>query len=225
MCVYTEPYQIEDAIQLLLLTELADYYCALRILSRTLDGAMINSPNFCSSIRAKALDLFVAAGKLRNALLFRECLIWVVGPNQNPVYLELKAGDRNIRQVAKHAHGDISIKLAKVQQRLWRYAGIDFRDNWRDNWENHLFSNLGYCGEVDEDPENRFPVEFPWLLRYIISANPEILDEGSCEGLLRSSIVLEKGVYEAGKENCEDNFLCAEVTDEDLPWDVNETDW
>jgi hypothetical protein len=77
---YSQPYQVDDVSQFLRLTELAEYYLALPILSRTLDGALINSPDFCNLICGNASRLFVAAAKLRNALLSRECLIWVVNP-------------------------------------------------------------------------------------------------------------------------------------------------
>lgn len=51
-----------------------------------------------------------------------------------------------------------------------------------------------------------------------------MLDIGQCEGLLKSKLVLDKG-HQAGVGDCEDCFLCAEVEDEDLPWDVDENDW
>jgi hypothetical protein len=43
------------------------------------------------------------------------------------------------------------------------------------------------------------------------------------EALLKSKLVLDKGQHVAGVEI--DSILCAEVLDEDRPWDADEIDW
>ncbi len=191
---------------------------------------MINSPNFCSQIRIEALSLFVVAAKLRNALLFRECLIWIVGPHEKPDYLELT--DHKLRRVARLAHGDISIRLSTVQKALWRIAKDDWANDWRSSWDAKLFRDLDHCGKTGSNTQNMYQLRYPWFLR---SLRVKSLSRYKIyEGLLESNLVLRKGVYEAGSEDCvaeaggddcEDHFLCAEVADEDLPWDINESDW
>lgn len=49
--------------------------------------------------------------------------------------------------------------------------------------------------------------------------------QGDFDGLLDNKLVLDKGVCRAGEGDFENYFFCAEVSDEDLPWDINETDW
>ncbi|KUJ22224.1 uncharacterized protein LY89DRAFT_574625 [Mollisia scopiformis] len=110
MCaIYTRPYQLINTKELLLMTALADYYCALPILTRILDGAFINSPQFCKGIGSHASELFVAAAKIRNALLFRECLIWVVISYRDREFESLE--DKRLRMIVRCAHGEVSTRL------------------------------------------------------------------------------------------------------------------
>jgi hypothetical protein len=50
------------------------------------------------------------------------------------------------------------------------------------------------------------------------------MDRVECD-LFESKLVLCRGLYKPGDGCCKDNFLCAEIDDEDLPWDTNKTDW
>lgn len=43
--------------------------------------------------------------------------------------------------------------------------------------------------------------------------------------LLENKSVLVRPNNDIGKDDLEDQFLCAEVDDEDLPWDITENDW
>jgi hypothetical protein len=45
--------------------------------------------------------------------------------------------------------------------------------------------------------------------------------------LLASNLVLDQTVFGAGDGEglCNRSFLCAEISDEDLPWDSSEIDW
>jgi len=42
--------------------------------------------------------------------------------------------------------------------------------------------------------------------------------------VLLNRLKLDRNDFEAGFSDCIDSFLCAEINDEDLPWDVNETE-
>ncbi|CZR55437.1 uncharacterized protein PAC_05325 [Phialocephala subalpina] len=228
--IYVQPYKLGTAEELLLMTDLADYYCALPILSRTLDGALINSPTFSDQIQKSANELYVAAAKLRNALLFRECLIWVVGPHNNPVYKTLD--DPRLRMVARCAHGEISTKIASVTARALRRGTGDWvkmanskPDRWAYGFDRLMFGPLydGYYDNMDMDA-----VHYPRWFRDIEQEGDELLDDesGDFEGLLEDKLVLDRGYHTAGDaDKYPDNFFCAQVSDEDLPWDVNETDW
>ncbi|KAH9215140.1 hypothetical protein DL95DRAFT_461401 [Leptodontidium sp. 2 PMI_412] len=107
--IYNRSYSIANVDEFLSLVEMADYYCALPSLSQTLYSSMLRSPSFVGEIRHRSLDLFVAAAKVRNALLFREALIWIVGPYNDPEFQQLE--DRSLRSIAKSVHGELSTRV------------------------------------------------------------------------------------------------------------------
>ncbi|KAF7903496.1 uncharacterized protein EAF01_006545 [Botrytis porri] len=88
--MYSTPYTIKDFEELSTLTRIADFYCALPIVSATLTGALIDSPIFlkrevedpsaCTKDQlAEDYDSMIfLAQKLRNPILFRECLVHIV---------------------------------------------------------------------------------------------------------------------------------------------------
>ncbi|PVH87079.1 hypothetical protein DL98DRAFT_355713, partial [Cadophora sp. DSE1049] len=87
--VYLKPYVIDSCHLFLSLTKLADFYCTLPVVSRTLDIAFHISPKFIQEIPRYRCKIFTAAVKLRNKILFKESLIWVVGPWSEPAYNNL----------------------------------------------------------------------------------------------------------------------------------------
>lgn len=74
--MYCAPYAFNDVAQLILTTELADYYCALPILSRTLLQALFSSK---LDILRNAVTLVETAYTLRHAELLRECVVYLAG--------------------------------------------------------------------------------------------------------------------------------------------------
>jgi hypothetical protein len=250
--IYSRRYTIESTAQLQVMIELADYYwyflpvyfeekyapglfemiadmmsSALPKLSTTLDGALVNSPKFYATIRDNCAILYVAAAKLRNALLFRESLIWVVGPHRNPLFRTIS--DAHLRMVARCVHGEISSEINIVNENLLQ----EFADDWDSEWENEkdakFLSTVNDCallGQFEGGVTKALAV--PAYYQSFVTQAEEILDNKKAEllrGLLRSNLILDRGVYEAGEGDLMDNFLCAKIADEDLPWDITETDW
>lgn len=87
--MYNKQYLIYDLDDLEILTEIADYYCALKIVSRTLDGPIFSVFLFARDIVEDPVRGLVLAHKLRNALLYRECLILSQGPWYKPAFWSL----------------------------------------------------------------------------------------------------------------------------------------
>lgn len=82
--MYMLPYHIRYDGQLLRVTAMADYYCALPIFSRSLNTALLAMKNdgyaslyWSLKPEQSALKLLPIAAKLPNSLLFRECLVWI----------------------------------------------------------------------------------------------------------------------------------------------------
>lgn len=84
---YNQSYRIRDFDQFDKLVGMADYYCGLPILSRSLDLAMSKSYFFSwRELNKHALTVINLAVKLRNATLFRECIIHLSGPWHKPCF-------------------------------------------------------------------------------------------------------------------------------------------
>jgi hypothetical protein len=86
--MYSLPYQVLTFAELERLTNTAEFYGALRIVSYTLSNALLDSPIFTPSTRGdehgtefirEAREILFLAKKLRHAVLFRDSFIVVVG--------------------------------------------------------------------------------------------------------------------------------------------------
>jgi hypothetical protein len=127
--MYNMPYDIGSADELLQLTAIADYYCALRIVSRTLHPGhrflwtQKNPPIIFPPIGSGQLqDLLSAAVKLRHKALFQDCLIIGAGKINDPFvrYIE----DKKVREQAKDMHievlNNVAVNQCLLLQRLNR---------------------------------------------------------------------------------------------------------
>lgn len=89
--MYRLPYEVKTYSELKLLTNIAEYYCALPVVSATLSDALLVSPMFeyhlapldtaCGTTEfiKQARKILFLARKLRHAALFRDAAIVVVG--------------------------------------------------------------------------------------------------------------------------------------------------
>lgn len=218
--IYGRSYNIVNVDELLNLVEKADYYCVLPALSQTLDGAMVRSPEFVGDIRYRSLDLYVAAAKVRNALLFREALIWIVGPYNDPEFQQLE--DRSLRSIAKSVHGELSTRVLSVVQSLLVDLHLDHAENYADDLNELVFGIL-----PRENLDEGKKVLLPWYFRRLVGRLPEeYIDDGMLQ-LLQNELKLSRDMYNAGasKNDLEGHFLCATIEDQDLPWDPEEMDY
>jgi hypothetical protein len=120
--MYNMPYDIGSSKELLRLTEMADYYCALRIVSCTLHAGQRflwrqkNPPIIFPPIRSSELyELFSAAVKLRHKALFEDCLVIGAGKLIDPLFKYIE--DEKVREQAKEMH--ISVLNDVVGKHRW----------------------------------------------------------------------------------------------------------
>lgn len=88
--MYSRPYTIKSVEELSTLTQIADFYCALPIVSVTLTDALLDSPIFLKRENGNSTactkdqlaedcdSMIFIAQKLRSSVLFHECLIHIV---------------------------------------------------------------------------------------------------------------------------------------------------
>jgi hypothetical protein len=220
--IYLRPYKIESCAELTCLTSLADYYCALPILSRTLDSALYISFDFVESIWCNPCEVFVAAAKLRNALLFRDCLICLTGPWSEPEYEGLL--DPRLKKIARRSYAEIGVKVAHAERKITEHRLQEVVNGKRhvDKAYTSVALNNAPFREIEG-------IYLPSIYRDLSKSDSKernfsfipILRE-----LLENKLVLGgRGNQLLGCGDLYDYFLCAEIKDEDLPWDSNEIDW
>jgi len=118
--VYLRPYSIDSIPELTNLTDMADYYWMLPIVSHTLSNALLNSQeSFIKEIKTDPCAVFEAAAKLRHKVLFREALVWVVSDWRHPAFKE-EGGLSNprLRQVARCVYGEIAIMVSRSTSKI-----------------------------------------------------------------------------------------------------------
>ncbi|KAF7958337.1 hypothetical protein EAE96_001888 [Botrytis aclada] len=93
-CIYRIPFEINSK-QLIELTKLADYYRCLPAVSNNFYACFYVSPNFDIY---KARDLTESAYKLRQPLLFRDCITYIAGTMRPLDGLQYKSESSNTEQ-------------------------------------------------------------------------------------------------------------------------------
>ncbi|KAK0115490.1 hypothetical protein ONS96_013945 [Cadophora gregata f. sp. sojae] len=253
---YVNPYCISSCSELSILTRLADFYCALPIVSRTLNMAFLSSPDLINDLPNHRCEAIELATKLRNKILFREALVWIVGPWSMPMYHTLE--DTKLRKIAHKVYADIALKIVDINHKLLAVIShevnvvkMEIEDSpvkrAMDQAMDQAITRTNRRGDFYMP---RYFRELDKALRaYCIYPLEELLED-AMNGLLRNNLLLNKGTLKSGKatpvipeeenniddeeipeevrpetRSMEDHFLCAEIEDEDLPWDVNETDF
>jgi hypothetical protein len=235
--IYNRPYTVKNTKFLVALTELADYYRALPVVSRTLSDALLDSRTFVNQMQVDEPYLICeSAARLHHKVLFRDALIWVVGRWQVPLTTEVS--DRKLRQIAECAHGKIATSVSKILGKIM----LGFCAYGSETWSFKFRKSI--CGPQLNDGPNLYvqadTIDFeaagmyncPQFFRNILTKNDwrrRVKMEGlGIEELLENHLVLDQRNLAPGvvSDNLtEYYFLCATVADDDLPWHPEEIDW
>ncbi|KAH7403259.1 hypothetical protein BKA64DRAFT_641261 [Cadophora sp. MPI-SDFR-AT-0126] len=236
--IYLKPYVIDSGELFLSLTQLADFYCALPVISRTLDMAFHISPEFIKDIPRFRCKVFTAVAKLKNKLLFRESLIWVVGPWSEPAYNTLD--NPRLKKIARAAWAEVAAKISEIHCQLTQDIGeeaqaltVDTPAYFRSFYRILKRSPFDIDDEfLDDIRDNEVATLIASLLKSNLVLNRDALESGTGSDLfppyylgVEDGIPLDEFSPNYPQANMEDHFLCVEIDDEDLPWDVNETDF
>jgi hypothetical protein len=100
--IYRMPIEIYSVKHLEIITELADYYRALPETSKAVTSSLLDSRAFTTTIPENCVKLLEVSRKLRNKVLFKECLIHCTGPWRRPKYLLLK--DLALKELCETAY-------------------------------------------------------------------------------------------------------------------------
>jgi hypothetical protein len=240
--IYNQPYIVTPS-SLIAVTELADYYCALPVLSRSLDGAFFRNTNFINELFCALSpicigNLLYAAIKLRHPPLYRDCLAISIGPWHDPFFHGF--ADRKMEHASERLYNQVGAQVAKVHLNLLAYCtehSSEFDSDVDRDHASHFWQKLRDMGrevrEREEDiqislgggPRNA-SLSLPTLYREVydteLSHNTPITVIVS--DLMGGNLMLDRSLL-GGLSDCRDHFLCGWVEDEDLPWDPAENDW
>lgn len=226
--MYNRPYKFQTTDELRRITGLADFYCALPIVSATLSGGLLGSPIFQISPRAEncnfsdfeleAPALLDAAIQLRHAVLLRECFIHTVsqwpqvrsGEGLAGVDALGKVAETKCSHLIKNAYIHILEMIIDINQGMNlipRYDIAKVHGDCGSHFQPATQDALFYRRLkllVDSQRVDKF-VEIRETLNNLMKNNLALNRTGSVPG-------------EAGGPYVE-RFLCANIANEDMPWD------
>ncbi|TGO08726.1 hypothetical protein BTUL_0194g00060 [Botrytis tulipae] len=208
-CMYGKSFTLASFDDINFLAKVADFYGALPVVSRTLDTVFFRSPTFIERIPDNAGSLLKIAYQLRNRTLYKECMIHVAGRwKSNPCISEDNM-DLRIRVLV--AYGSICDKLVTANQKLIELVAKIPRDQ-------NIHDELRWMAQRCSTSLSVYYRQF-----YDKQYNKEINE--TIAKILTSNLILDPSKLGAGQGKFKDYFVCAEITDKELPWDEEEEDW
>ncbi|TGO08200.1 hypothetical protein BTUL_0221g00170 [Botrytis tulipae] len=208
-CIYRIPFEI-DPKQLTELTKLADYYRCLPAASNNLYACFYMSPNLDIH---KARDLIESAYKLRQPLLFRDCVIYIAGTMQPMSRLFYQDKNLNTQQALQQVLMAVRNKIfenhLEAQEAMYTKASSS----------GELFKTMK---EISVKVLEQDFFHQPYFYRKLLDREEEFFED--LNYVLSGNLQLDSSAM-AGVGYYDDHFFCADLSDEDLPWDTTETDW
>lgn len=227
--IYQKPIIIHSFNHLEKMVELGNYYRTLPTLSNAVDAALLNSHKFTANITKNCLKLLSISAELRNKLLFRESLVHSTGPWETPQYLDLT--DPVSKKICDEAYKKIHVTIMSFTQRMLLYMTSSTAQTVHEECSKMLFECAQGCRNESMDPrESHNTFNLPRYLRNIerrVGLGFVIVPLETLKPLLQSKLVLDRSGFYAGGSvgSYMSSFLCTEIRDEDLPWDVNQIVW
>jgi hypothetical protein len=233
--VFNQQSIISDSLDLCALTSLADITCCLPVVKNSLFQSMFNNPSLNASIQTKPSELIHWALKLRHPLLFRECLIYLLGPFNSPRYLKLE--DKRLVQFAKGVDERFRARVFNVMRDLTEVAldkemypngtGKESKDSLSfEKISREMLVRSTVMSVATQLKKVRYPAYFRKLysLEYqgdkLHAAVKRIL-----EPILGNNLVLDGSGMQAGEGRYSDYFLGFDIPDEAMPWNADARDW
>jgi hypothetical protein len=224
--LYHEQIEIYSVEHLELTTQLADFYGALPETSKAITSSLFASQAFTASIPENCVKILELSYKLRNKVLFKECGIHCTGPWRRPKYPLLE--DPILRGLCE-----------TVYQRILQQIGLFFQE-LLGNLPSHAPFNqeiavsllqttprFAYHKRQGDMTGMDLPGYFCQLQKNLGGKtwlSNEVKE--SLKQLLHSELLLDRSACFPGEPGIfSGSFLCAEIKDSELPWDVNEKSW
>jgi hypothetical protein len=173
--------------------------------------------SYLSEFVQRADEIIFAAKKLRHPILFRECFIHLVSAlhgfyslslpalrNGKDLWLVLNEGKSTLR--GKILQAQHCVLMICLDRNLEEDLRLDIRNAYCQK-------SGGYCS-----------LRFRQLLA-ILDEKKHFRAIRSIQELLQNNLALDRTNFGAGEGPYSERYLCAELADEDMPWDAAESDW
>jgi hypothetical protein len=173
--------------------------------------------SYLSEFVQRADEIIFAAKKLRHPILFRECFIHLVSALHGFYTLSLPAlrNDKDLWLVLNEGKSSLRKKILRTQHFILMIClDKDLEEDLR------LDMRDAYC----QKSWAYFSLRFRKLLA-VLDEKKHVSAIRSIEGLLQNNLALDRTNFGAGEGPYRERYLCAELADEDMPWDADESDW
>jgi hypothetical protein len=167
-----------------------------------------------SEFMQRAGQIIFAAKKFRHPILFRECFIHLVSSLHDFYSLSLPAlrNDKDLWLVLTEGKSSLRKKILQTQHFVLMMC-----------LDRHLEEDLRLVMAYFRKPEY-CSSGFRQLLA-ILDKKKHFRAIESIEEVLQNNLVLDQTNFGAGEGPYTKRYLCAELADEDMPWDAAESDW
>ncbi|KAB8291542.1 hypothetical protein EYC80_006343 [Monilinia laxa] len=244
--IYRMRTSITSVEELATITRLADYYCALPSVSSSVESSLLNDTGLFYRHAAYMFsefemdEAFKAATKLRNPVLFRELVVIAVSDWDLHIDPDrFKEMDGEVRLVIVTAAHRVSAMSNHTRNELSRAARNPFTDiaaEEADEIRRRLERYQLDHGTVSpyKSSHRHYSEQLDYLRR--IKSNVPVKDSEDDSKLSGSALnslidilirILKVNLRLSPIPELEDRegFFCAEVSDDELPWDTTVTDW
>lgn len=219
---------VANVEELCVLTAMAGYYLCLPAVSNSIYATLLNNECLSRSIAYDPCKALNCAYELRHSTLFRESMIYALGPWSKPRYEQLESD--KLRTLAAFLRAKMEKKLYKVdcQLRLMQPN----KEVYGDNVQKYFHSVLSACFQPGANGEEGI-ILCPQYYRRLYNNNsrervPDNLMASlrrMLEPITKNNLMLDTVGLNSGIGSFKDGFLCFEVLDGEFPWDIDQLDW
>jgi hypothetical protein len=226
--IYGQPYCLSSCEELIAITSLARFYLVLSTVSRSLYGAIFHKESweFRLGMPKYVCQILAAAAELRHSDLFRDTIIFSLGPWESPVYQNL--GYRKLYKICQNAYNALCAKIVKTHSGILD-AGAQFEE---DRSLREFVNNTAMI--ADECGNDIGYVPLPLYYRKLYDREITLYEVAEAfkeqiGPLVENNLALYRvGEVPLGdmRDDLKGNyFLCVTVDDEDLQWDTTQIEW
>ena len=227
--MYDDKVELKTIKQLSRMTRIADFYCALPVLSRALyksfhetDGLLTLPTSGYANICEQQVEAVKLAKTLRNGVLFRDALILLVSQwteVASRLKKEIYDTDRALYIAINTARMRVAEQVARAsfELQLACHRSEDIQKTMSQAKEVH-FDTLSCSCHINS------ACYFRHLLK-TTSADDLCEDGFSALAFAVTELLACHLVLRGEPDENIQSFLCGGVDDDELPWDVNEKEW